>query len=128
MIQIRDYKVLKSLLQATYHPKMIALAIWIVHRYSNATITSGWREEKVWSGDSGIHGTFPCRALDWSVKDWVDPQAVARDINENWQYDPTRPDMKCAIVHDIGQGLHLHTQVHERTKYLNGQETIVDSI
>ena len=117
MIQIKDYKVLKSLLQATYHPKLIALAIWICHRYSSPVITSGWREEKLWSGDSGIHGTFPCRALDWSVKWWEDPEKVEKDINDNWVYDPTRPEMKCAILHDVGNGMHLHTQVTERTTY-----------
>ena len=126
MIQVKDYKVLRSLLQATYHPKMIALAIWITHRYSNTVITSGWREEKVWSGDSGIHGTFPCRALDWSTKGWDNPKAIADDINENWQYDPDRLMMKCAIVHDVGQGVHLHTQVHEKTKYMNGEQQFID--
>lgn len=122
MIHVKDYKVLKSLLTATYHPKMINLALWIAHRYSDATITSGWREEKVWSGDSGIHRTFPCRAIDWSVKGYEDPKQVEKDINTYWTYDPTRPEMRCAILHDIGQGLHLHTQVHERTTYLKTEE------
>lgn len=120
MICLKDYTVLRALMKATYHPKMIALAMWIAHRYTNPTITSGYREEKTWSGDSGIHSTFPCRALDWSVKGWPDPSAVANDINSNWTYDPSRLEMKCAIVHNIGQGIHLHTQVHERTVYLKG--------
>ena len=120
MIRVKDHKVLKALLQAVYHPKMIALALWISHRYSDACITSGWREEKVWSGDSGIHGTFPCRALDWSVQGWDDPKAIEADINANWVYDPTRPDLRCAVLHDIGKGVHLHTQVHERTTYKEG--------
>lgn len=123
MICIKDYKVFKSILEANYHPKMIALALWIAHRYSSATITSGYREEKVWSGDSGIHRTFPCRAMDWSVRDWDNPQAIVEDINANWSYDHTRPEFKCAVLHDIGQGNHLHTQVHERTRYLNGGNT-----
>lgn len=126
MIVVKDYKVLKALLQATYHPKMIALALWICHRYSNATITSGWREEKVWTGDSGIHGTFPCRAMDWSVKGFDNPKSIEEDINRNWVYDPARPEMKCAFYHDVW-GPHLHTQVHEKTKYLEGNADCVGS-
>ena len=68
----------------------------------------------------------------------VKPEEVVGDINNHWEYDPKRPEKKCAIFHAIcpGCGLnnmvyskkcqcgvditskwHLHTQVHDRTVY-----------
>lgn len=124
-IQLHDHKVLKSLMEQVYHPKLIALAMWVSHRYSNGCITSAWREDKVHANDSGIHCTVPCRALDWSIRGIAQPLAMADDINNHWEYDPTRPEMKCAVVHDIGLGMHLHTQVHEATKYFKEGKKVV---
>lgn len=117
MIVIKDYKVLRALMEQCYHPNLIAMAMWIAHRYSTMTVTSAWRPEKVHSKDSGIHCTIPGRALDWSVQGLSNPKAIEEDINDHWEYDPTRPNMKCAILHDVGLGMHLHTQVHDLTVY-----------
>lgn len=116
-IKIKNYKVLRSILEQSFHPIMIALAIWIVHRYTNSTITSGWRKEKIHDKDSGIHSTIPCRAIDWRSNDFDDPQEIEYDINNHWEYDPERPNLKCALYHNSGYGFHFHTQVHPRTKY-----------
>ena len=72
-------------------------------------ITSAYRE-----GDEGVHGTDPLRGLDLRLRG-LPGQTVAKMINENFIYDPTRPGKLCAIVHDIGLGAHLHLQVHPKT-------------
>lgn len=115
MIQIANYKIMKSLMLSLYHPKLVALAIWSSHRYSSFCITSGFREN-----DKGIHGTNPCRALDIRSTNYNDPQAVVDDINAHWLYNP-KSEFKCALYHDVGQGPHIHLQVHNRTKYLKDE-------
>lgn len=116
-IQIKDHRVLRAIMDQRYHPKMTAMAMWICHRYSSSCITSAWRETKVHDKDTGIHCTIPCRALDWSVKGLNNPEAIKDDINEHWEYDPSRSQMQCAVLHDVGLGMHLHTQVHDSTVY-----------
>ena len=70
--------------------------------------------------------TIPCRALDWSVDGLGDPLKVVDAINEHWEYDPERPHIKCALYHDVGQGPHIHTQVHDRTVFHEkGKEVIL---
>lgn len=113
MIQISNYKILKSLMLNTFHPKLIALAIWTLHRISNFCITSAFREN-----DKGVHGTIPCRALDIRSRTFSDPESITNDINDHWVYDPERPNLKCALYHDVGQGPHIHLQVHPNTQYL----------
>lgn len=38
-------------------------------------------------------------------------QTILRFLNSNWTYDPTRPQLKTAIYHNIGAGAHIHIQV-----------------
>lgn len=66
----------------------------------------------------GPHCTRPCRAADASLKQLtIDQQNhLAHDINVEWEYDPHRPKMVCALIHDVGHGRHLHLQVHDRTR------------
>jgi hypothetical protein len=115
MIQIKDYTVLKSLMLYPYHPKMVALAIWASHRYSSFCITSGFREN-----DKGVHGTTPCRAIDIRSRNYNDPQSVVDDINNHWVYNQDS-EFKCALYHDVGQGAHIHLQVHPNTIYTKDQ-------
>jgi hypothetical protein len=119
-IQIKSWKALKGLLLVAFHPKMIALAVWVSVRYSEVVFTSGYREKKIHDNDSGIACTDPCRHLD--IRSWVyeNPINVVEDINKNWQYDHTRPEMQCAILHDTGQGVHIHLQTNDNTLYLGG--------
>lgn len=112
MIQVANYKILKNLMLNVYHPKLVALVIWVLHRVSDFCITSAYRE-----GD-GVHGTIPCRAIDIRSKNFNDPEEIASDINNHWVYDPERPKFKCALYHDVGQGPHIHLQCHASTVYL----------
>jgi len=110
MIQVKDHKVLKGLLQYPFHPRMIELLSWFSIRYSETVITSAYRE------GFGVHGAIPCRGID--VRSWVfrRPQEVVDDINTHWEYDFERPEKVCAIFHDAGSGSHIHLQVHPNTK------------
>ena len=58
-ITIKDWKVLKGIMIVAYHPKMIALAMWVAVHYSKLVFTSAYR-----MGDNGVHGQIPCRGLD----------------------------------------------------------------
>ena len=116
-IRLIDPKVVRALMEVTYHPKMIALALWYAWRNNTPVITSAYRPKKVHDKDSGIHMTIPCRALDWESHNLSNPEKVVEDINNHWEYDPKRPHLKCAIYHDVGLGKHIHTQVHENTVF-----------
>ena len=84
--------------------------------------------ESIWPGepvitslyrmnDSGVHGALPLRGCDLRTRDFDTETAerLAGQINAKWTYDTTRPVMRCAIFHDVGQGAHIHLQVHPRT-------------
>lgn len=106
-LEIKDYKVLKALMQHTYHSKLIALAMWCSVRHSQFMITSAHRDDK-----DSLH--YYQRALDlrcrwWNIKDI---SKIVDDLNNHWKYDPKRPLMKCAAYHDK---THIHLKVHDRT-------------
>lgn len=75
------------------------------------TITSLYRPN-----DDGVHGQIPLRGIDVRCRDAAIGYLIAEYINQNWKYDPARPEMKCCIFHgqDYGQP-HLHFQVHPNT-------------
>ena len=75
------------------------------------TITSLYR-----IGDDGNHGTLPLRAMDLRCRNVVYGRTIEKHVNENWTYDPDRPEMRCCIIHDTGKGLHFHFQVHPNTR------------
>jgi hypothetical protein len=115
-IQIKNHKVLNGLLSVPYHGKLIEIICWVAFRYIDKdrplVITSGYR-----AGDPGVHGTRPlCRGID--IRSWVfdNPQAIVDEINTHFEYDPDRPEKKCALLHDTGSGEHIHLQSHPRTK------------
>lgn len=66
-------------------------------------------------GDKGVHGQLPLRAIDLRCDDAVVGTAIAGKINAVWSYDPNRRWMSCVMYHDVGQGPHLHLQVHPNT-------------
>lgn len=111
----KNLKVLRAMFSVPWHPKLIALLMWIVVRYGKdkVIITSAFRKD-----DPGVHGTIPLRGFD--LRSWVfkDPYEITEDINKVWIYDPSRPDKHCCICHDIGRGVHLHLQVHPNTAFI----------
>ena len=110
-IQLKSWKVFKAFLLVPYHPKMIALAEWVATRLSSIVFTSAYREGE------GVHGTKPCRGIDIRSYIYEDPKKVVDDINEHWEYDSDRSYLKCAVLHDVGKGVHIHLQVHPNTVY-----------
>ena len=74
------------------------------------TITSLYRID-----DKGNHGQLPLRAMDLRCRSLAFGVPIEEYVNDYWIYDPDRPDMKCCIIHDTGQGLHFHFQVHPNT-------------
>ena len=98
-------------LTSSRHPKLIELLVWLEEKTSlEFKVTSDYRPN-----DDGIHGTMLLRATDLSCKINAIGLVIEEYINMNWQYDPTRPDIECCLFHDIGQGKHLHIQVHDNT-------------
>ena len=114
-IEIKNNKVLENILEVGYQPHLIFLINWVTVRNSKIVITSGYRK-----GDKGVHGTLPCRGIDIRSRIYENPQAIVDDINRHFIYDINRPEKKCAILHNVGHGEHIHLQVHPNTKYLKG--------
>ena len=114
-IGFKDIKTLRGMFTASWHPILIALFLWITVRYSKdkIIITSAFRKD-----DPGVHGQIPLRGFDLRSSVFTKPQEIADSINQSWIYDLDRPEMKVALFHDIGQGEHLHFQVHPKTRFL----------
>lgn len=112
-IKVKDIHVLESILSHQAHPKLVDLLKWFSIRYSNTIFTCAFEERDYPS----VHSMDPYRGMD--IRSWFydAPQVVADDVNDHWQYDPKRPERKCAIYHDVGRGAHLHLQVHDNTEY-----------
>ncbi len=114
MIRIKDTEIFSTLLSRIYHPVLIDIIIWLEETHEpdeKVIITSGYR-----GGDPGCHGTNPCRAIDIRSRTYKNPERIVEEINDRWIYDPARPEKKCAMVHDVGQGKHIHFQVHPNTR------------
>ena len=112
-IQVKSNKVLENLLVHRYHKDLSFMLNWISVRYSDLVVTSGYRV-----GDTGVHGTDPCRGMD--IRSWIysNPQGIVDDINEHFIYDTDRPKKKCAMLHSVGDGMHIHLQVHPKSIYV----------
>ncbi len=74
------------------------------------TITSLFR-----MNDPGVHGQLPLRGTDLRMRDKAIGSMIESLINSRRQYDPSRPEKKCAFLHGAGSNLHLHIQVHPNT-------------
>ncbi len=75
------------------------------------TITSQYR-----IGDTGVHGTLPLRGTDLRMRNKAAGLALENYVNSKWQYDPSRQNKVCAMLHGDGPNLHLHIQTHPNTK------------
>ena len=115
MIRIKDKESWLPLFERLFHPLLVEVFAWIYAELDFIKIlTSTFRP-----GDPGPHGTIPCRALD--LRSWHLPLSVCRiiekKINDNWVYDPDRPDMVVCKYHKTKKGAwHFHVQVHPNTR------------
>ena len=59
----------------------------------------------------------PHRAIDFRISHvpFQTAQRATDRLNEIFIYDPERPAMQVALLHDAGSGNHLHIQVHANT-------------
>ena len=101
---------IKDLSVLDLSPTLVEILDAVQKRWGCAVITSAYRR-----GDKGVHGCTPCRGVDLRACDALGPDA-ANWVNEQWEYDPDRPEMVCAIYHNAGSGWHLHLQVHPNTR------------
>ncbi len=75
--------------------------------FGELTVTSLYR-----IGDKGVHGQLPLRGIDVRCHDPARGKMAESYMNNLWNYDPNRPEMKVCIFHDVGKGAHLHLQSH----------------
>lgn len=112
-ILCKDEIVLRACLKRAWHPVLIDVYVWLVKRYEGKIlVTEAYRESR---NASDVHATDPIRAFDIRSINFEDPKYIAEEINRSWIYDPKRPDMKVALLHDVGLGIHFHIQVHPNT-------------
>lgn len=110
MIQIKNVNVITPFC----HPKLFDVLEWLSTWFPGPmVITSWWRPD-----DPGIHGIFPCRAVDLrsSHLPAVSAGHVADAINVAWDYGWHRPSKNVCVLHDIGQGQHFHIQASDETR------------
>ena len=113
ILKCKDESVLRACFKRAWHSTLIDLYVWIYNRYgAKVMITEAWREPR---SPSDVHATDPIRAFDLRSTNFEDPEYIAEEINRNWTYDPERPSMKVALLHDVGLGIHFHLQVHPNT-------------
>ena len=93
------------------NPLLREITLAVEERFGEKTITSLYR-----IGDKGVHGTLPLCGLDLRCPSQGHGQEVEKWVNANWIYDPSRPEKKCCIFHNVGNGWHLHLQVHSKTR------------
>lgn len=67
-------------------------------------------------GDDGVHGVLPLRGVDLRMRSLRIGSAIEGEINEVWEYDPSKPSRQCAFLHGDGANLHIHLQAHPNTR------------
>lgn len=120
MISIKNKIVLGALIEKQYDPNLFAIINDILSLASDIVITEGWRK------GTGVHSMNPCRGID--LRSWIytadELKTISQYINEKWIYDQARHEMRCLIVHDVGNGAHIHIQVHKNTKRLKKEYNV----
>ena len=113
-IHVKDTEVLRGLMERRFSPLLIDIIIYISKMYG-VFITESYREKKHMDD---LHGTQPVRAVDlryWCYPGQL-PTEITDRINSIWIYDPGRPKMNVALLHDAGNGMHFHIQVGPNTR------------
>jgi len=112
-IGYKDEEVFTRALVKPWHPKLVKLSLWLYSLDIEMIFTSCYRE-----GDKGVHGTNPLRGFDLRSRVIHDPETVEDMTNDHWKYDPRRPGKRVCMLHNVGQGIHFHFQVHPRTEFV----------
>lgn len=112
-IEIKDSSVLSGLMSHKFSRALVEIIVWLAENHG-LVMTESFRPARH-PGD--VHSTDPVRAVDIRSKCYDGDQAsrIRDEINTIWEYDSNRPQMKCAIIHDVGNGVHFHIQVHPNT-------------
>lgn len=110
-IAFKDEKIFKNFIEVPVHSNLQNLILWFIQNFGEPLTTSAYRE-----GGKGVHSVLPLRGVDFRSWIYSHPQAIVDTINQVWEYDAKRPHLKCAMYHDIGQGAHIHIQVHDNTR------------
>ena len=117
IIKFKNDTIAHNFCDVSIHPKLTDIILWIVNLTGEMIITSARRYRSLHKNDSGIHLTDPLRAVDCRYYIYSDPHGLVDLINKHFQYDKRRPDLQCAVFHDI-ISKHIHLQVHDRTKQI----------
>jgi hypothetical protein len=116
VIEVKNPEVFEGLLKHTLYPTLTEVVVWIAKTYG-LVVTESYRKQR---HPNDLHGVLPLRAIDiraWCYNGGFErARIIEQKINEEWVYDPGRPDMKVALLHDSGQGVHFHIQVHPLTR------------
>lgn len=115
-IVIKDASVLRGLMEKNYAPLLIDVICWVASEYG-FVLTESYREQL---HKNDLHGTWPVRANDlrtWCYVEENKAKGIEEAINDRWAYDPNRPGMNVAWIHQNrnAQGVHFHIQVHPNT-------------
>jgi len=92
-------------------PKLREVLKDVADQFGPGVITSLYR-----IGDDGVHGTLPLRGVDERCLDRYLGNLKVLYVNSRWFYSSEHPNLNCALCHDVGQGLHMHYQVHPETR------------
>ncbi len=95
------------------HPTLKGLLLWLEEMFQvEFNNTSNYRPD-----DSGVHG----HGRGWDIQCNYEPfgNLIRDTINEAYEYDPARPNMKCAVFGDARHLDHVHIQVHPNTRLRN---------
>lgn len=115
-IEIKNSEVLRGLFEHKVDSTLSEVLLYITENWG-LVITETWRPAK---HSNDLHALDPLRAIDlraWCYNGGLNrAKIIANCINELWIYDPNRPNMVVALLHDAGKGIHFHIQVHPLTK------------
>ena len=135
-IKVKDEDVLDALMSKRHDPMLCRIIRWIAKEWGEIVITESYRKQR---HPNDLHGVTPVRATDLRSTIYVKPDLVAEKINDEWQYDLHRPEMKVCVYHakcpvcgtnhlppyrakcdncgaDISGQWHFHIQTHANTR------------
>jgi len=113
--EIKNAQVFRALMERNYAPLLIVIINEIADKYG-VYITEAWRKSLHLRD---VHATNPGRGMDLRVRVYGSlemAEQIERWINQRWEYDFKRPELKVAIIHGEGHNKHFHIQTSENTR------------